>query len=187
MFPPALLTGFPESRFQQRAHPTGSEGGYMALQEMVPPAKAAAVIPAALPARTDRDGKAVSNAVLLSVPDEEFMLLRPFLEPVPLPRYQILYEQSGRIDFGYFLNEGMTSLVVITSDGRSVEVGIVGREGVVGTPLAVGLHRGPCRAIMQIPGSGVRVKAGVLEDTLLAAPTLQTALARYALMQGLQV
>src|SRR6478672_1856722 len=137
--------------------------------------------------RTDVSGRQVKNVILLSLPDNEYSLIRPHLEFVNLPHHLIMHEPAEKIEYGYFLNEGMTSLVVLTSDGRSVEVGIVGREGVVGTPLAVGLQRGPCRAIMQIPGSGLRVKAGVLADILLAAPTLQMAVSRYALMQGLQV
>ena len=64
----------------------------------------------------------------------------------------------------------MASLVVLTSDGRSVEVAIVAREGIVGTPLAVGLRRGPYRAIMQLPGNGVRIKSGVLEENCRKRP-----------------
>jgi CRP-like cAMP-binding protein len=145
------------------------------------------VVPTVSGMRTDVSGRQVKNVILLSLPDNEYSLIRPHLEFVNLPHHLIMHEPAEKIEYGYFLNEGMTSLVVLTSDGRSVEVGIVGREGVVGTPLAVGLQRGPCRAIMQIPGSGLRVKAGVLEDILLAAPTLQMAVSRYALMQGLQV
>jgi len=137
--------------------------------------------------RTDVSGRQVRNVILLSLPDDEYSLIRPHLEAVDLPHHLIIDEAAEKLECGYFLNEGMTSLVVLTSDGRSVEVGIVGREGVVGTPLAVGLHRGPYRAIMQISGSGLRMKAAVMEDTLLAAPTLRIALARYALVQGLQV
>jgi len=81
----------------------------------------------------------------------------------------------------------MASLVVITSDGRSVEVAVVGKEGMVGTPLAVGLDRGPYRAIMQISGEGVRMKADVLTETLISAPELRVILSRYVLIQGLQV
>lgn len=149
--------------------------------------QASNVIPIVPGMRTDVSGRQVKNVILLSLPDGEYSMLRPHLEFVELPHHTIMHEPGEKIEYGYFLNEGMTSLVVMTSDGRSVEVGIIGREGVVGTPLAVGLHRGPYRAIMQIPGSGVRIKAGVLEDILLAAPTLQMALSRYALMQGLQV
>jgi CRP-like cAMP-binding protein len=145
------------------------------------------VIPIVPGMRTDVSGRQVKNVILLSLPDGEYSLIRPHLEAMDLPHHTIMHEPGEKIEYAYFLNEGMTSLVVLTSDGRSVEVGIVGREGMVGTPLAVGLHRGPYRAIMQIPGSGLRVKAGILEDTLVAAPELRMALSRYALMQGLQV
>ena len=89
-----------------------------------------------------------------------------------------------RIEFAYFLNEGLASLVVLTTDGRSVEVAIVGREGMVGTPLAVDLHRGPYRSIMQISGSGVRIKAEVLEQRIPDTPELRLVLSRYVLVQG---
>jgi hypothetical protein len=68
-----------------------------------------------------------------------------------------------------------------------VEIAIVGREGLVGTPLAVGLNRGPYRAIMQIPGNGLRVKSALLEDCLPDTPELRLVLNRYILIQGLQV
>ncbi|HEX9344381.1 MAG TPA: hypothetical protein VF900_00590, partial [Candidatus Acidoferrum sp.] len=92
-------------------------------------------------ARSDADGKAVNNVILLSLPDEEYSLLRPHLEPADLPQYEILHEPGEKIDFAYFLNEGMTSLVALSRDGRSVEVGIVGKEGMVGMSLMMGLRR----------------------------------------------
>jgi CRP-like cAMP-binding protein len=137
--------------------------------------------------RTDLTGNPVKNAILLSIPDKEFTLLRPHLEPVDMPTHRILHEAGERIQFAYFLNDGLASLVVLTRDGRSVEIAIVGREGLVGTPLAVGLHRGPYRAIMQIPGNGLRVKSALLEDCLPNTPELRLVLNRYILVQGLQV
>jgi CRP-like cAMP-binding protein len=137
--------------------------------------------------RTDITGKAVNNGLLLNVPEGEYALLRPHLEPVNSPQYQILYEPGEKIDFAYFPNNGMTSLVIVVNDGRSVEVGIVGKEGMVGTPLAAGMRSGPCRAIMQIAGSGLRIRSGVLQDTLINAPALRLAVNRYALRQGLEV
>src|ERR1700731_462052 len=104
--------------------------------------------------RTDATGKAVNNVILLSLPDDEYNALRPHLEPADLPQYNILHEPAEKIDFGYFLNDGMTSLVALSSDGRSVEVGIVGREGMVGMSLTVGLRLGTFRAIMQMSGGG---------------------------------
>lgn len=138
-------------------------------------------------ARTDAAGKAVKNVILLSLPDEEYSLIRPHLEPVELPQYDILHEPGEKIDFGYFLNEGMTSRVALNSDGRSVEVGIVGREGMIGMSLTIGLHRGTFRAIMQMAGSGLRIRSEALEEVLLSASTLRFELGRFALMHGMQV
>ena len=138
-------------------------------------------------ARTDAAGKAVNNVILLSLPDEEYNLLRPHLEPVELPQYQIMHEPGEKIDYGYFLNQGMTSLVALSADGRSVEVGIVGREGMVGMSVAVGLLRGTFRAIMQMSGSGLRIKSEIFQEALPCAPTLQSELSRFALMHGIQV
>ena len=105
-----------------------------------------------------------------------------------MPQYDILHEPGEKIDFGYFLNDGMTSLVALSADGRSVEVGIVGREGMVGMPLSVGLLRGTFRAIMQMPVPGVAcVRSDVFQDVLRCASTLQSELSRFALMHGMQV
>jgi CRP-like cAMP-binding protein len=138
-------------------------------------------------ARTDAAGKAVNNVILLSLPDEEYNLLRPHLEPVELPQYHVLHEPAEKINFAYFLNQGMTSLVALSPDGRSVEVGIVGREGMVGMSIAVGLLRGTFRAIMQMSGWGVRIKSEIFQEVLFCAPTLQSELSRFALMHGMQV
>jgi len=137
--------------------------------------------------RTDSTGKPVKNVLLLSIPDEEYDQLRPHLHLVELPHYYILHDQGQKIDFAYFPNQGMTSLVVMASDGRSVEVGLTGREGMVGTPLSVGLTRGPYRAIMQIAGSAMRIEADVLRNILPASPALALQLNRYILLQGLQM
>ena len=132
-------------------------------------------------------GRPVGNEILNSIPQAEYNRLRPELDFVQLPHHHQLHEAGERIEFAYFLNEGLASLVVLTSDGRSVEVAIVGHEGVVGTPLAVGLHRGPYRSIMQISGSAFRIKSEVLEDTLEQVPGLRLILNRFVLIQGLQI
>ena len=87
-------------------------------------------------ARTDSTGRPVQNSILRSIPEGEYDLLREHLEPLDLPSQHILHEAGAKIEFAYFLNDGMASLVVLTSDGRSVEVAIVGKEGIVGTPLS---------------------------------------------------
>jgi CRP-like cAMP-binding protein len=129
----------------------------------------------------------VSNVILLSLPDQEYDLLRPHLEPVPLPQHVILHEAGEKIDYIYFLNAGMTSLVALSGDGRSVEVGIVGKEGLVGMSRTMGLRQAIFRAIMQMSGSGVRVPSEVFQDILLSASRLRAELSRFALVHGMQV
>jgi CRP-like cAMP-binding protein len=138
-------------------------------------------------ARTDSTGAAVSNVLLLSLPEAEFDLLRLELEFIELPHRFIFHERGEKIEFAYFPNSGMVSLVVVAPDGRSVEVGLTGKEGMVGTPVAVGLRVGPYRAIMQIPGNAARVKADWLREMLPVMPSLRLQLSRYVLMQGLQM
>jgi CRP-like cAMP-binding protein len=137
--------------------------------------------------RTDVAGKAIRNVILLALPAEEYGLIRPYLELVDLPHYFLLHESGDKIRFAYFLNEGMASLVVVSRDGHSVEVGITGREGMIGLPLTAGIQSACFRAIMQIPGSGVRVPADIFEQRLPSLPTLRSKLARYTLMHALQV
>jgi CRP-like cAMP-binding protein len=137
--------------------------------------------------RTDATGRPVTNALLCSVSDRVYNLMRSHLERVELPQHVILQDPGGKVDFAYFLNDGLASLVVLTSDGRSVEVAIVGREGMIGTPLAVRMRQGPYRVIMQIPGSASRITSEMLEQVLSEAPELQRLLGRYVLIQGMQV
>jgi CRP-like cAMP-binding protein len=99
----------------------------------------------------------------------------------------ILREPGGKLDFAHFLNDGLASLAVLTSDGRSVEVAIVGKEGMIGTPLAAGMRREPYRVTMQIQGSASRISCELLDQVLSEAPELQRRLARYVLIQGMQV
>lgn len=132
-------------------------------------------------------GRAVNNVILLSVPDAEYELLRPHLEPADLAQHQILHEAGQEIDFIYFLDEGLCSLVALSRDGRSVEVGIIGKEGMVGMSLTGGMRQGAFRAIMQIAGMGLRVRAEVFLEVLLVAPFLRAELSRFSLMHGMQV
>src|ERR1700719_4676534 len=137
--------------------------------------------------RTNIAGKHVSNKVLLATPDNEYQLMRPDLTYVELPNHLSLHEPTQSIDFVYFPNRGMVSQVVVTKDGRTVEVGVVGNEGYVGAGLAVGLSRSSVREIVQISGDGFRMMGNALERILRSAPQLQMILSRHSGLQGMQV
>ncbi len=137
--------------------------------------------------RTNADGKQVKNKVLLATPDNEYELMRSDLTYIDLPDHLSLHEPTQNIEFIYFPNRGMVSQVVVTKDGRTVEVGVVGSEGYVGAGLAAGLSRSSVREIIQIAGDGFRMMGNALERILRSAPQLQVILSRHAGLQGMQV
>ena len=137
--------------------------------------------------RTNPEGKPVANSILLSIPDQEFAALRPHLEFVELPHHHRLHEPNRKLDFAYFLNSGMISLVVTSRSGQSVEVGVVGHEGFIPLQMVAGLKRNPHLAIVQIAGEGSKIDITTLSSLLPSSPALQTALSRYAAVHGMQV
>jgi CRP-like cAMP-binding protein len=122
--------------------------------------------------RTNAAGKLIRNKILLAMIDAEFHVIRPHLEYVALPSHLRLHEPHQTFRFVYFPNEGLISLVVVMANGKTVEAGIVGREGVAGLPAVAGLSRGPLREVMQIGGNGFRVKIRDLKKMLDFTPTM---------------
>jgi len=137
--------------------------------------------------RTNAAGKPVSNTILLSISDSDYSSIRPHLEYVSLPNHLVLHEAGGKLEFAYFPNRGLISLVVVMKDGKTAEAGIVGNEGFTGTLAAVGLNRSPLQAVVQITGDGFRVEVGALQDTLESTPHLRMMLSRYAAIRGMQI
>ena len=90
--------------------------------------------------RTNTEGKPVSNLLLLSISDSDYSSLRPHLEYVSLPNHLVLHEGGGKLEFAYFPNRGLISLVVVMKDGKTAEAGIVGNEGFTGTLPAHSRH-----------------------------------------------
>jgi len=137
--------------------------------------------------RTNFEGKQITNRVLLATPANEYELMRSDLTYIDLPPHLSLHEPTQNIEFVYFPNRGMVSQVVVTKDGRTVEVGVVGNEGYLGAGLAAGLSRSSVREIIQIAGDGFRMMGNALERILRSAPQLQVLLNRHTGLQGMQV
>ena len=137
--------------------------------------------------RTNPEGKAVSNLILLSISNSDFGALRPHLEYLDLPNHRVLHECGAKLEFAHFLNRGLISLVVVMKDGKTAEAGIVGNEGFIGTSAAVGLRGSPLQAVVQITGDGFRIAVAALQNILRSAPPFQLILSRYGVVQGLQV
>jgi CRP-like cAMP-binding protein len=137
--------------------------------------------------RSNSEGKPIRNSILLSIPDVEFQAIRNDLEFLELPQHKVLHEPKQRLEFLYFLNSGMVSLVFCTRNRETVEVGVVGKEGFIPIPAAAGLRTSPHQAVMQITGDGFRLSVDKLESVLDSSPKFHERLNRYAAVHGLQV
>lgn len=132
-------------------------------------------------------GRPVRNTLLLRIPDEEFRSLDPHLKSVSLENAVCLEQEGGRIESVYFLNGGIGSMVVETRGGKSVEVGVVGREDMIGLPLVAGLDEFTHSVVVQVPGDGFRVEASAMRQALRSSPELTRLLLRRLAIRSVQL
>lgn len=121
-----------------------------------------------------------ANRLLDLLAPREYARLRPHLEPVELEYRKSLYQADRKIEFVYFIETGVGSLVNTMANGQAAEVGTIGNEGVVGLPLVLGDDRAPTAAYVQVPGAGLRMKASLFTKELAQSPTMQVVMLRYA-------
>ena len=100
----------------------------------------------------------------------ECELLYPKLEFMRLKTHHVLHEPGDTLKSAYFCNSGLVSILSVLPDGKSVEVGLVGKEGFIGLPLVAGFRTAPTRAIVQIEGSVFRVDGETLTGSSPAVP-----------------
>ncbi|HWN09662.1 MAG TPA: Crp/Fnr family transcriptional regulator [Pyrinomonadaceae bacterium] len=125
----------------------------------------------------------LKNHILASLPDDEFQRLLPNLEVLELQRGLVLYEIDEQIDYFYFPFNAMISLVTQMADGKIVEVGLVGNDGMSGIARLMGRKTSYERALVQIPNGGARVSVSVIQTEFEKGGALQGVLLRY--MAGL--
>jgi len=104
-----------------------------------------------------------TNRILSALPVDEYERISPRLEYTPLTLGKILYRPGEPIAHVYFPLRGTVSITAVMEDGREVEVGIVGREGMLGLPLVLGTDTAPLKAAVQVPDGAMRLRAGVPE------------------------
>jgi len=108
---------------------------------------------------SDANARYRKNQLLAALPMEEYHRLQPHLEIVCLARRQILHEINEPLTYVYFPTQALTSLVSLMEDGATIEVGVVGKDGMVGLPICWGGNSATTQAIVQIPGEAVRMTA----------------------------
>ena len=118
------------------------------------------------------------NRLLGALPKDDHDRLLPHLEKISLPLREILYEANGPIAHVFFPLHGVVSLVIMDG-GFTLEVGIIGNEGLVGTPVFLGADRSPTRAIAQIPADALRMEVKVFQSEMTRHGALHGLVQRY--------
>jgi len=136
--------------------------------------------------RKPNDGKELGNLILLALPPPERTQLLPSLEFVRLNLHQVLHEAGDVIRSLYFLNKGLASVLTVQSDGRSVEVALIGKEGFVGLPVAFGFKTTWLRVMIQADATAYRVDVSNLKRILSQCPDLERRLQRFAMISSMQ-
>ena len=129
---------------------------------------------------SDQRGNAIPyNRILQRLSNVDRDLLTPLLEPVDLPIRKVLEAPHRRIDHVFFIERGFASVVANGRPQRSIEVGLIGREGVTGLAVMMRTDRSPNATFMQYAGSGQRIAVTDLKQALRESDTLYSTLLNF--------
>jgi CRP-like cAMP-binding protein len=137
-------------------------------------------------AMRDSEGREIGNLILRSLPRKEAAKVFPALEFVRLQLHQLMHEAGETIKSGYFLNEGLGSVLATQPDGKNVEVGLIGKEGFVGLPVIFGFKTSGLRVVTQADGTGYRIDVGTLLRILPECPELERQMQRFSMILAMQ-
>jgi CRP-like cAMP-binding protein len=121
----------------------------------------------------------VLNRLLAALPKKEYQRLLPSLEQVTLPFAEVLYEPGALIKYVYFPNDSIVSLLAQVAERSTLEVGIVGSEGMAGISVFMGVETSRYRGIVQGEGTAMRMNAGALRAESDYMGSLHRVLRRY--------
>ena len=138
-------------------------------------------------ASPDQHHPPVRNGLLAALPPEVLARLGPDLRPVELPFDKTLHPAGGGVDAVFFPESGMVSLLATLDDGEQVEVGLAGKEGLVGLPVVLGDTHAITEARVQLEGAALRIGAAPLRAAMDGSAALRAVLLRYTLAFHAQV
>ena len=117
---------------------------------------------------------------------QDFLLISDELVAMPLEAKTVLERPGEPIDFVYFPEEGLLSVISRFENGRDVEVGVVGREGMSGLPLILKDHRSTYATNVQVAGYAQRLPAEVLDEAMRSSRGLHDYLLRFVRVAEIQ-
>lgn len=127
------------------------------------------------------------NLILTRMPEEQFRTFSRLLVPVDMPVGMQLSLPMSPIDYVYFPVSGMVSVDALTERGESVEVGVIGREGMTGVYGLLGHDQGAHSVIMQGPGAGLRIRMNVVREEFLRGGVFTQLVHSFLYMQMTQM
>ncbi len=130
---------------------------------------------------------AIQNSLLAALPRKSYLRLAPGLAPVELVFGEVLYEPGDPIRDVYFPTQSLVSLLTLVEGHLALEVGMVGREGMVGVPLVLGADVSPVRALVQGAGPALKMDAQRFRNELNASPPLRREVQRYIYAMMVQI
>jgi CRP-like cAMP-binding protein len=122
---------------------------------------------------------ATQNKLLAALPVKDYARLIPHLEHTFIKYKELIYDSDTPIRFAYFPHDAIVSLLSVVETVASVEVGLVGSEGMVGASVLLGSTRSPTQAIVQTSGAALRIDAEILKREFRRSSTMQDLLLRY--------
>lgn len=123
--------------------------------------------------------KPITNRLVAALPARDRKRLLSDCERVELPFAQVLCEPAQRMRHVYFPLESFISVLIQVEGRASFEVELIGNEGMLGVPLVLGLDSSPLRALVQGPGSALRMRAASFRRELELSTALGRELNRY--------
>jgi CRP-like cAMP-binding protein len=120
------------------------------------------------------------NRLLLALPSRNLKQLLPDLEPIRCRREQVLTDADSSIDHIFFPDSGVVSVMAVYSDGRTIEMATIGREGCTGVQAFFGAKGSSARFYVQIPGSAARMSRSTFMRTMASMPSFRSLMQAYA-------
>jgi CRP-like cAMP-binding protein len=120
------------------------------------------------------------NRLLSLLSPRDYARLRPHLYRIPLKYRQSLYRAHKPLEWVYFIETGVGSLVNTMANGQASEVGTIGNEGLVGLPILFGDDRAPTSVYIQVPGIGLHMKATLFKKELARSASMRAVMLHYA-------
>ncbi len=127
------------------------------------------------------------NHLLASLDPSDWERLAPELQPVTLSMRKELESCGHDVEWIYFLQSGIASVIAESSANHRVETGVIGFEGVTGTGVALGDPRAAQTTVMQIAGAGHRISASRLRELMADSTSLRERLQLFARAFTIQV